>query len=197
MRHLDLGCGTIPRNPTGASELYGLDLRGVPLSVTGVPGPGVWEWNVIRDSLPFPDNFFSSCSAYDFLEHVPRAWPSADGRNVQFTFVNLMSEIHRVLQPNGILLAATPAVPAEETFVDPTHINFITRHSHTYFCGQDPLGSMYGFKGRFAAEVVEFGVPKFLTEPSPNKLVRRLKVFSRKLRGYPVPHLLWRLRAIK
>ncbi len=29
-KSLDLGCGTNPRNPFGAPDLYGLDIRGFP-----------------------------------------------------------------------------------------------------------------------------------------------------------------------
>ena len=196
-RHLDLGCGTVPRNPTNALELYGLDLRGAKMSAHPRPPPGVWKWNVVREALPFPDNFFTSCSAYDFLEHVPRAWPNVDGVSVQFTFVDLMSEIYRVLRPGGLFLAATPAIPKPETFVDPTHINFLTKKSHQYFCGASPMARMYGFEGRFTAEMVEFGIPKFLNTPCPPSWSRRTKVFWRLIRGNPIPHLLWRLRAEK
>lgn len=197
MRHLDLGCGDSPRNPLKAQDLFGLDLRGREIPGAGCLAPGVWEWNVVRSALPFPENFFSSCSAYDFLEHVPRSWPSTDGAGITFPFVDLMSEIFRVLKPGGVLLAATPAFPKPNAFVDPTHVNFLTIDSHRYFCGSSPLAEIYGFRGRFEAELVEFGIPRFLDYPTPGKWARKLKMFARAIRGQPPQHMLWRLRAEK
>ncbi|MDQ3205818.1 MAG: hypothetical protein M3Q40_04805 [Pseudomonadota bacterium] len=39
------------------------------------------------EPIPYPDGSFGSVSAYDFLEHVPRIFPSADGRATVFPFV--------------------------------------------------------------------------------------------------------------
>jgi SAM-dependent methyltransferase len=197
LRHLDLGCGDNPRNPLKADELFGLDLRGRQVIDETHLCPGVWSWNVLEGPLPFPDNYFSSCSAYDFLEHVPRVWPAANAKGVTFPFVNLMSEIFRVLAPGGVFLAATPAFPKPNVFVDPTHVNFLTIESHRYFCGSAPLAEMYGFRGSFHADMVEFGIPRFLDAPTPNSWVRRAKMFARAVRGNSPQHMLWRLKAAK
>jgi SAM-dependent methyltransferase len=193
-RHLDLGSGLNPRNPLRAQEIFGLDIRGTDSLDSGA-GSKVLKWNAIGQRIPFPDHFFSSCSAFDFLEHVPRLWPAADGISVSFPFVDLMSEIYRVLMPGGILLAATPVYPSLDALTDPTHVNFLTVDSHRYFCGFEPGAQMYGFRGSFHAELVEVGLPHFLYGSLPSLTVRRGKVLWRKVRGRPATHLLWRLRA--
>ena len=60
-----------------------------------------------------------------------------------------MSEISLVLRPGGMLYAVTPCYPSREAFQDPTHVNIITDRTHLYFCGDEPLGRMYGFTDRF------------------------------------------------
>lgn len=47
-KHLDLGCGTVPRNPYGRDELYGVDLCG---SVDGGP---IRRANLALTEIPPP-----------------------------------------------------------------------------------------------------------------------------------------------
>ena len=63
----------------------------------------------------------------------------------------VLTEVQRVLAPGGRFYALTPAYPAAEAFADPTHVNIVTEQTHTYFCGEEPLGRMYGFNGSFRA----------------------------------------------
>jgi hypothetical protein len=65
-----LGCGSKPRNPYNCAELYGVDIR-EDLSASGVVR--IMAANLSLQPIPFADNYFDSLSAYDFLEHVPRA----------------------------------------------------------------------------------------------------------------------------
>ena len=51
-----------------------------------------------------------------------------------------------MLEPGGRFYAVTPAFPHPEAFADPTHVNIITETTHEYFCGERPLGHMYGFE---------------------------------------------------
>lgn len=205
-RHLDLGCGDAPRNPYGRGALCGIDIR--PLS--GAVGFDYRVANLIVDPIPYPDDSFGSVSAYDFIEHVPRIFPSADGRDTVFPFIRLMNEVWRVLAPGGRLYALTPAYPHPEAFVDPTHVNFITDRSHAYFCGEAPLGRMYGFEGGFTAVRVDWvergeaysAAPGAAGNYPPLKrLARRLRRWSRWLRGKRASaapgYLLWELEARK
>jgi SAM-dependent methyltransferase len=144
--HLDLGCGTKPRNPYRREQLYGVDIR------SGLTAPGVQQIlaaNLSCQPIPFDDHRFDSVSAYDFLEHVPRtAIDYATGRT-RFPFVELMNEVWRVLKPGGLFYAVTPAYPHALAFADPTHVNFLTEKSYRYFAAPEPMGAMYGFVGAF------------------------------------------------
>lgn len=104
-RHLDLGCGTKPRNPYNFSELCGVDLyRSEAIDDTF----DIRVANLSIEGIPFPDNHFDSVSAFDFLEHIPRVMLKND-TETRFPFIELMNEIWRVLKPGGLFYALTPA----------------------------------------------------------------------------------------
>ncbi len=140
---LDLGCGKYPRNPFKASELFGIDIQG------GLEG-NIIQADLSEAPIPFNDDMFDFCTAYDFIEHIPRlSWPEGKPR---LAFIQLMNEIYRVLKPGGILMHVTPAFPSKEVFQDPTHVNVITEDTMPrYFC--EPYNSAkksgYGFNGSF------------------------------------------------
>ena len=139
---LDLGCGLKPRNPFNASEVYGVDIR--------EGGERTLIADLVIEPIPFEDCYFDFCSAFDFIEHVPRII-YAPAR--KFSFVDLMSEIYRVLKPGGRFLSFTPAFPAPAAWRDPTHVNIITTDTFPlYFDTRKCLAKMYGFKGGFEIE---------------------------------------------
>lgn len=203
--HLDLGCGEHPRNPYGRTRLYGVDIR-------APSGPVDYEHrvaNLVLEPIPFEDSSLGSVSAFDYLEHVPRLFPDDKG-GTRFPFVQLMDEIWRVLAPGGRLYALTPAYPHPEAFVDPTHVNIITDESHTYFCGESPLGRMYGFSGRFevirvmrteraSAYSAVAGSPQ--NHGPAKRAARHVRRWIRFLRGKRASlspaWLLWELEAVK
>jgi SAM-dependent methyltransferase len=205
-RHLDLGCGKRPRNPYGRRELHGVDVR---------PAPAGADFqhrvaNLTLEPIPYEDSSFGSVSAYDFIEHIPRILPTPDGRGTVFPFIRLMNEIWRVLAPGGRLYALTPGYPHAEAFMDPTHVNFITEGTHEYFCGDKPLGRIYGFDGHFRLLRCEWVDIAFhhSAAPPPNRAYvllkrfsRRLRSWSRRLRGKRARgrrvYLLWELEAVK
>ena len=194
-KHLDLGCGLTPRNPYFAQFTYGCDIREINASVEEL-GFVYKKVNLVIEPIPYPDNYFESVSAYDFLEHIPRQMILSNGEACN-PFTNLMSEIHRVLVPGGRFLAFTPAFPHSSAFTDPTHVNFITDQTHQYFIGEYPFAAMYGFKGRFDIVQARREAPKNfmrLNQPDWRKAIRRiqLKIFSDGL-----PHMLWELTARK
>jgi len=190
-RHLDLGCGTEPRNPYGRSELHGIDIRSRPSDGKIVHAVA----DLTLQPIPYPDDFFGSLSAFDFLEHVPRLLTVGDTRTV-FPFVRLMDEIWRVLAPGGRLYAITPCFPSQAAFQDPTHVNFISVLTHEYFCGDEPQGRMYGFKGHFLELRTGWVVLKDCAQARPPGFPQRMRWLRRKLKG-KLTHFLWEFEAVK
>jgi SAM-dependent methyltransferase len=192
-RHLDLGCGATPRNPYRRTEVHAIDL----VRPEGLDPAFVRIANLACQPIPYPDEVFASVSAYDFLEHVPRVLPAADGAGTVFPFVRLMDEIWRVLVPGGLFYALTPAVPAMAAFTDPTHVNYISDETHSYFCGESPPARLYGFSGRFAVRRAERAmIPEDLTPGTRLAWSRAIKRAIRRARGR-LSHVVWELEAVK
>ena len=84
-RHLDLGCGPVPRNPYQQDELFGVDIAPTENSSQIT----IRQANLTLQAIPFPDHYFDSLSAFDFLEHVPRVLPTPDGLSTRFPFIEL------------------------------------------------------------------------------------------------------------
>lgn len=141
IRSLDLGSGEFPRNDNNSEECYGID-------IFDFNNPMIKVADLAIEKIPFDDSYFDHITAYDFIEHIPRLL-YIDGKRTQ-PFIDLMSDIYRVLKPGGRFSAYTPAFPYYETFQDPTHVNFITEYTVQYFAGEAKhLGERYGFNGNF------------------------------------------------
>jgi SAM-dependent methyltransferase len=191
-RHLDLGCGTRPRNPYGRRALYGVDLR-------RLPSDERFEFaaaNLAFDPIPFDAESFGSVSAFDFIEHVPRVLNGPEDRSTCFPFVRLMDEIWRVLAPGGLLYALTPCYPSREAFQDPTHVNIITARTHEYFCGSEPLARMYGFNGRFDVRRASWVIPEHSQHAVPLTWRQSWQRWRKDRRGR-LAYFLWELEAVK
>ena len=147
---VDLGCGTNPRNPFNAGNLIGIDCY--------PSHDDIIECNIGFQALPFNDSSIDFVTAFDFIEHLPRF----AFRDKPFNpFIDTMSEIWRILKPNAVFFAKTPAYPSAAAFQDPTHVNIITDQTVSYFAKRQcidgalidpwglPLGKQYGFKGEF------------------------------------------------
>lgn len=74
----------------------------------------------LENGIPLKDNSVGIVRAFDAIEHV---------KNSQY----LMSEIHRVLAPGGILLSQTPSTDGRGAFQDPTHVSFWNQNSFWYY----------------------------------------------------------------
>ena len=139
-RSLDLGCGSKPRNPFNADELFGVD-------VCDGLGPNVRMADLAIEAIPFDSDSFEFVSAYDFIEHIPRVVYAPHRRN---SFVEFMNEVYRVLKMGGFFVSSTPAYPNPEAFMDPTHVNIITDKTFlAYFDNVNRWAEMYGFNGAF------------------------------------------------
>jgi SAM-dependent methyltransferase len=218
--HLDLGCGKRPRNPYKRARVCGVDIR----AISSADDFEFRSANVSVEPIPYPDHEFGSVSAFDFIEHVPRILGTPDGRSTIFPFIRLMNEAWRVLAHGGRLYAVTPAYPNPEAFQDPTHVNIITERTHEYFCGENPLGRMYGFNGHFIARRAEWvrlqesfvavdapvvgHPPAVPAKPPHRKFAHAVRDAVRRLRGKKPPvqiapaperlmYFLWELEAVK
>ncbi|WP_148042282.1 methyltransferase domain-containing protein [Pseudomethylobacillus aquaticus] len=190
-QHLDLGCGAKPRNPYNCSQLFGVDIYKAP----GASNSDIRIANLSVEPIPFASDSFDSLSAFDFIEHIPRILPTADGKT-RFPFIELMDEVWRVLKPGGIFYAVTPAYPSPEAFQDPTHVNIITAKTHLYFCEEKLYAENYGFKGKFKASRVEWVHIKYAQSASVD-MKTRLSSLNRTLFKARPAHLLWELVALK
>jgi SAM-dependent methyltransferase len=190
-RHLDLGCGSAIRNPYDRNELYGCDLKEFPQDIK-IENFTFVSVDLSKSKLPFPDNYFDSVSAFDFIEHIPRQSFDHNG-NIRSPFIDLMNEIHRVLLPNGLFLASTPAYPRPEVFQDPTHVNFITDKSHSYFCGDEPYGARYGFLGKFLVKKVKWESQKNLIDNKSSSFRKWYRDMEHKFFKGGLSHLTWEL----
>jgi hypothetical protein len=97
---LDLGSGPKPKNPFNAIEVFGVDIRSYDVNEK------VKKCTIGSQELPFEDNYFDFITAFDVLEHIPRA--SMSGNKTIFPFVETMNEIWRVPQSGGLFYSQTP-----------------------------------------------------------------------------------------
>lgn len=74
----------------------------------------------LENGIPLPDNSVGVIRANDVLQHVKDT-------------LKVMSEIHRVLAPGGMLLSATPSTDGRGAFQDPTHVSFWNENSFWYY----------------------------------------------------------------
>jgi SAM-dependent methyltransferase len=189
---LDIGCNNRPRNPYGYEHLYGIDLA--PQNIEGVT---YLTANLALEPIPYDSNYFDCVTAFDFIEHIPRQVLSLDTGKTRLPFIALMNEIWRVLKPNGTFYAVTPVYPSPAAFQDPTHVNFITKEPHDYFCGESPLANMYGFTGRFKKLRVESVVFKTTLTAEKTRAKSLYNLEKRIINPRRLSHLLWELAAEK
>ncbi len=143
----DIGCGSKPRNPIRCKKLIGVDL--FPSRKADTAQFVSYIQTRQGASLPIESESLDFCSAFDFLEHLPRHSVDAGGAPVN-SFIGMMNEIHRILKPGGFFLAVTPCFPSAATFSDPTHVNPITTETVDYFSGPTHAKELgYGFNGEF------------------------------------------------
>lgn len=196
-KHVDLGAGSRPRNPFGLQKVIGID-------IIESKNPDLVRVR-FGDPLPFEDSTVSSASAFDFLEHLPRA-PSSGPTS---TFVLYMQEIYRILEPGGVFLAVTPSFPSRAAFSDPTHVNFITKDTVTYFTDGTFAKTLgYGFEGNFEKIVNKWVLPTnriFSSAPldSFEKKIKFVAGYVKYIAGcffkfrIPYTHIVWVLRKPK
>jgi SAM-dependent methyltransferase len=147
-RILDIGCGSSPYflAHTQFSEKFAVDQL--------APGstPAEIQWHQLNlnaaPKLPFPDGFFSAVTMLAVVEHLDPA-----------RLVELFADIHRVLQPGGVLILTTPAswsdgllhLMSQLRLVSPEEIN-----EHVFAYTLPLLGWYFGRAG-FPMDKIRFG----------------------------------------
>jgi SAM-dependent methyltransferase len=194
--HLDLGCGQYPRNPYNHEKLFGLDTRALE-AFHGTESTFEYrQCNFVLEKLPFPDQSLDSVSAFDVFEHIPRQI-FMPGEGIIYPFISLMNELYRVLKPNGLLLASIPAFPHPDAFKDPTHVNIISLGTAEYFCGENPVGRMYGFTGSFHEHLNRFDSrANYFDRRIPKLRMLTRRIHHTLLKG-GLPHIIWEFAAKK
>ena len=192
-KHLDLGCGKTPRNPYNRETIFGIDIREINNLESTV---SIVQANLSVESIPFPDDYFDSVSAYDFFEHIPRVALDFGSKTSRFPFVELMNEIYRVLKPGGLLYAITPGFPNEKSFRDPTHVNIITSKTSRYFTVPHLHAAMYGFTGEFEVVRKIWVHPRAEYHPHKPGIFNLVRNLAERLVG-ECSHILWEFRAKK
>ena len=109
--------------------------------------------DVVHDLMqlpyPFADNTFDEIHAYEVLEHT-----GAQG-DYKFFFAQF-SELHRILKPNGHLLATCPSRHSVWALGDPSHTR-VMQKEQLVFLDQDNykqvgITSMSDFRGIYKAD---------------------------------------------
>lgn len=113
--HVDLGCGTVKKGRIGVDRYA---------------APGV---DVVCDlenaELPFGDGQIKSVITHHCLEHIGEG------------FLPLMQEVHRVLEPGGVLRIIVPLYPSTSAVADPDHCRYFMEQSFASFYVNDSGGS--------------------------------------------------------
>lgn len=120
-RTLDLGAGGVERAPGAIRADRAREVK--PHVVLDVSHP-----------LPFRSGSLQRISCFDLLEHV---------RDV----ATLMAEMHRVLEPGGMVHITTPHFSCANSYTDPTHEHHFGWRSFDYFT--EDHGLSYYSRARF------------------------------------------------
>lgn len=125
---IDLGCGRHKQ-----AGWYGIDCQ----ALDGV--------DLVADcnkTIALPDNVACEIRAFDFLEHIRN-----DRR------IHIMTEIWRLLKPNGLFTCFTPSSDGRGAFQDPTHYSFWNENSFWYFT-DDAHRALYDIKPKFSINTI-------------------------------------------
>jgi SAM-dependent methyltransferase len=121
-RILDVGCG-INKYPGSIGVDVNLNTRADVIV------------DLDRFPYPFADGTFRSVRAIHVIEHVANV-------------IKTMEEFHRLLEPGGRVVIATPHYTDFSSFCDPTHRWHLNSFSFRYF-GQNHAGFGYYTQARF------------------------------------------------
>lgn len=179
----------------------GAGLRQLPgfYSVDQVELPGVDILATLEEPLgEIPDNSVAEIYCRHTLEHVTR-------------LLELLAEIHRVVQPGGKIEIIVPHFSNPYGYSDPTHVRFFGLYSFFYFADEkdQPRRKVPSFymPQRFRVDEIRFNllktsimdkVARAILHPIINRGIGWLDWYERRLcRIWPADDIHYRLRVVK
>jgi SAM-dependent methyltransferase len=117
-RILDLGCGNGDfgrYRPNESVEVHGIDVDDVAIAWAMRYEVAV-QGDLEGAALPYEANYFDAVLARDILEHLRAPWLT-------------LREVHRVLQPGGVVVASVVMAKPQAVWADYTHVRGFTRES--------------------------------------------------------------------
>ena len=147
-RILDVGCGSTPYflAHTSFKEKFAIDQL-----APSATSPDI-RWHTLNlnsePRLPFEDSFFSVVTMLAVAEHLNPVSLTA-----------LFAEVHRILQPDGMLIITTPAAWSGGLLNAMARLNLVSAEEireHVYLYSLPLLGWYFG-KAGFAMEQLRFG----------------------------------------
>jgi ubiquinone/menaquinone biosynthesis C-methylase UbiE len=130
---LELGCGSKKHN----LNAVGVDMLDYPdVDIVG---------DIYEVLASFPDMSVNVVRSYHFIEHVPDV-------------PRLLSELARVVKPNGILEFVAPHFSNPYFYSDPTHRSFFGLYTFCYYSNNSPFARLvpnYGHKPDFGIEKID------------------------------------------
>ncbi len=147
-RILDIGCGSYPYflSHTYFQEKYAIDQLNKPESISQI------SWHTLdlnkEPQLPFSDGYFNAITLLAVAEHL-------DPSNLVMVF----REVHRLLDPDGILVVTTPAAWSDNLLHLMASLRLVSKeeiNEHIYVYTLPLLGWYFG-KAGFEMNKVKFG----------------------------------------
>lgn len=130
---LELGCGNGKRN----RQAIGVDMLDYPdVDIVG---------DVYEVLASFPAQSVDAVYSYHFVEHVPDV-------------PKLLSELARIVKPNGYVEFVAPHFSNPYFYSDPTHRSFFGLYTFCYFANNSPFARhvpTYGYKSEFGISKVD------------------------------------------
>jgi len=130
---MELGCANSKRN----KEAIGVDLLDFPdVDIVG---------DVYEVLASLPQHSLDAVYSYHFVEHVP-------------DLPQLISELARVVKPNGYVEFVAPHFSNPYFYSDPTHRSFFGLYTFCYFSSKSPFVRhvpTYGYKAAFEIHKVD------------------------------------------
>ncbi len=109
---VDIGAG----GRSQVEEAVGIDV---------VALPGVDVVADLATGIPLADQSVDGVFAVHVLEHVP-------------DMVQVLNEVHRVLQPDGVVHVVSPDWRTANAYADPTHVRYLDVQVFKWFCAPRP-----------------------------------------------------------